>query len=56
MDPFPGAPVDLWSGMAAYLRGIDASLGTRPRAVLVVSGHWDTDRLMGKPVSAFQFG
>lgn len=41
MDPFPGTPVDLWDRMAAYLRGIDTSLGTRPRAVLVVSGHWE---------------
>jgi len=41
MDPMPGFPMDLWDRMAAYLRGIDASLGARPKAVLVVSGHWE---------------
>jgi aromatic ring-opening dioxygenase catalytic subunit (LigB family) len=41
MDPFPGLPVDLWDRMAAYLRGIDRSIGVRPEAVLVVSGHWE---------------
>jgi aromatic ring-opening dioxygenase catalytic subunit (LigB family) len=28
--------------MAGYLRGIDGSLGARPKAVLVISGHWET--------------
>src|ERR1700716_2281503 len=41
MDPFPGLPSDLWDRMAVYLRGIDASLGVRPKAVLVISGHWE---------------
>jgi aromatic ring-opening dioxygenase catalytic subunit (LigB family) len=44
MDPFPGTPPDLWDRMAAYLRGIDASLGGRPKAILVVSGHWEAPR------------
>jgi len=30
MDPLPGLPANLWDGMAAYLRGIDAALGARP--------------------------
>jgi aromatic ring-opening dioxygenase catalytic subunit (LigB family) len=30
--------------MAAYLRGLDASLGIRPKTVLVISGHWETER------------
>ena len=42
MDPLPGLPADLWDRMAAYLRGIDASLGRRPAAILVISGHWET--------------
>jgi aromatic ring-opening dioxygenase catalytic subunit (LigB family) len=42
MDPPPGLPANLWDSMAAYLRGIDASLGRRPDAVLVISGHWET--------------
>ena len=37
MDPLPGTPPDLWKRMADYLRGIDASLGERPRSVLVIS-------------------
>jgi len=28
--------------MEAYLRGIDVSLGRRPAAILVISGHWET--------------
>ena len=44
MDTPPGWPADTWDRMAAYLRGLDASLGERPKAVLVVSGHWETDR------------
>ncbi len=31
----------LWDQLAAYLRGIPAALGQRPRAVLVISGHWE---------------
>ena len=44
MEPAWGLPADAWDGMAAYLRGIDASLGVRPKAVLIVSGHWEADR------------
>jgi len=44
MDPLPGLPADLWDRMAAYLRGIDASLGRRPSAIVVISGHWETAR------------
>jgi aromatic ring-opening dioxygenase catalytic subunit (LigB family) len=40
MDPPPAEP-HLWDGLAAYLRGVDASLGVRPKAVLVISGHWE---------------
>ncbi len=40
----PGMPHDLWDPLAAYLRGIDAAVGRRPRAVLVVSAHWMTMR------------
>jgi aromatic ring-opening dioxygenase catalytic subunit (LigB family) len=44
MDVQPGLPPDLWDSMAAYLRGIDASLGVRPKAVLLISGHWEEAR------------
>ena len=40
MDPPPADP-QMWEGLASYLRGIDASIGVRPRAVLVISGHWE---------------
>jgi aromatic ring-opening dioxygenase catalytic subunit (LigB family) len=40
MDPPPQAP-GTWDGMAAYLRGLPVSIGERPRAVLVVSAHWE---------------
>lgn len=43
MDP-PFGPKDTWDRMAAYLRGIDAAIGRRPKAVLVISGHWEEDR------------
>lgn len=44
MEPPPSWPRDTWDRMAAFLRGIDASFGRRPAAVLVVSGHWETAR------------
>lgn len=40
MDPPPQHP-HMWDGLAAFLRGIDAALAVRPKAVLVVSGHWE---------------
>jgi aromatic ring-opening dioxygenase catalytic subunit (LigB family) len=44
MEPFAGLPPGAWDRLAAYLKGIDASLGVRPKAVLIVSGHWETER------------
>jgi aromatic ring-opening dioxygenase catalytic subunit (LigB family) len=41
MEVSPGLPPDLWDRMAAYLRGLDRSLGVRPKAVVVISGHWE---------------
>jgi len=35
-------PQGTWSGMAAFLRALPATLPTTPRAILVVSGHWET--------------
>ncbi|MFI4970781.1 MAG: DODA-type extradiol aromatic ring-opening family dioxygenase, partial [Lysobacterales bacterium] len=43
MDPPPNAP-HLWDGMASYLRGIAASVGIRPKAILVISAHWEAVR------------
>jgi aromatic ring-opening dioxygenase catalytic subunit (LigB family) len=40
----PGLPPDLWDGMAAHLRAIAAGISARPRAVLVISAHWECVR------------
>src|SRR5262245_22531085 len=37
-------PPDTWDRLAAYLRGLDQSLAIRPKAVLVISGHWEAER------------
>jgi len=37
-------PKGTWDRMAAYLRGIAASIGQRPKAILVISGHWEEAR------------
>jgi len=39
---YPPTQPHMWDGLAAYLRGIDGTLGVRPKAVLVISGHWET--------------
>jgi aromatic ring-opening dioxygenase catalytic subunit (LigB family) len=44
MEPAAGLPRDLWDGMGAYLRGLADAVGQRPKAVLMVSGHWETPR------------
>lgn len=36
-------PHGTWAGMAAFLRSLPALLPEQPRAVLIVSGHWETD-------------
>lgn len=32
-----------WDDLGAFLRGLDAEIGRRPKAVLVVSGHWENE-------------
>ncbi len=39
-------PPDTWDRLAQHLRGLDHALGVRPKAVLVISGHWEAD---GRP-------
>lgn len=34
-------PHGIWRGMEAYLKGLAASLPERPKAILIVSGHWE---------------
>jgi aromatic ring-opening dioxygenase catalytic subunit (LigB family) len=43
MDPPVNDP-ELWDGMAAYLRGIAAALPAKPKAILVISAHWEATR------------
>ncbi|QNQ11617.1 DODA-type extradiol aromatic ring-opening family dioxygenase [Sphingomonas alpina] len=43
MDPAGGPPDAMWRPMQAYLAGLIASLPERPRAILLVSGHWEED-------------
>src|SRR5215831_5385082 len=35
-------PPDTWNRMADWLRGLPAALPEAPRALLVISGHWET--------------
>ena len=44
MDPMPGTPPDLWDKMAAFLRGLSATLPARPDAIVVISAHWEAAR------------
>ncbi len=39
---FMDDPRGTWSGMAAFLRALPAALPEPPKAILVVSGHWET--------------
>jgi aromatic ring-opening dioxygenase catalytic subunit (LigB family) len=39
---FMDDPQGMWTGMARFLRELPASLPEKPRAILVVSGHWET--------------
>lgn len=41
MDPAGGPPDPMWQPMQAYLAGLIGSLPERPRAILLVSGHWE---------------
>jgi len=34
-------PPDAWDKQAAYLRGIPQAIGQKPKALLIISGHWE---------------
>lgn len=36
-----GGPADTWKAMEAWLRGLAELLPQRPKAIVVVSGHWE---------------
>jgi aromatic ring-opening dioxygenase catalytic subunit (LigB family) len=40
---FMDDPAGIWTGMEAFLRSLPDRLPERPRAILIVSGHWETD-------------
>ena len=40
----PGPMRDAWSELEAYLRGFASTLDERPRAIVIVSGHWEEAR------------
>lgn len=40
---FMDDPTGIWSGMAGFLRGLPDALPARPTAILIISGHWETD-------------
>src|ERR1700710_2503456 len=35
------APADTWDKTAAWLKGLVADLPERPKAILMISGHWE---------------
>src|SRR3569833_2793341 len=43
--PAGGPPDPMWRGMQAYLAGVVATLPERPRAILLVSGHWEEENV-----------
>ncbi|MFD1612812.1 DODA-type extradiol aromatic ring-opening family dioxygenase [Sphingomonas tabacisoli] len=45
MDPNGGPPDPMWRPMQDYLAGLIESLPERPRAILLVSGHWEEPRV-----------
>lgn len=40
---FMDDPTGMWTGMADFLRRLPDTLPTRPTAILIISGHWETD-------------
>ena len=40
---FMDDPRGVWTGMEAFLRNLPITLAEKPKAILVVSGHWETD-------------
>lgn len=40
---FMDDPQGMWNGMESYLAGISGELPEPPKAIIVISGHWETD-------------
>lgn len=45
MDPDGGPPDPMWRPMKAYLASLIDNLPERPKAILLISGHWEEDRV-----------
>ena len=41
LETRPPMPANMWDGMGDHLRGLAAEVGTRPKALLVISAHWE---------------
>jgi aromatic ring-opening dioxygenase catalytic subunit (LigB family) len=41
---WPAPDADMWQPMAAFLRGLRDTLEVRPRAIVVISAHWEEHR------------
>lgn len=39
-------PPDTWTSLGHWLRGLGAEVGVRPKAVVVVSAHWEDERFL----------
>jgi aromatic ring-opening dioxygenase catalytic subunit (LigB family) len=40
---WPGPSANPWTGLASWLRALPATLAHPPRALLVISGHWEAE-------------
>jgi aromatic ring-opening dioxygenase catalytic subunit (LigB family) len=47
-----GGPADTWKATEAWLRGLAQSLPERPKAIVVVSGHWEEDAFTASTAAA----
>jgi aromatic ring-opening dioxygenase catalytic subunit (LigB family) len=44
METQPPLPKTMWDKLATYLREAGSALSPRPKAILAISGHWETAR------------
>lgn len=47
-----GGPADTWDKTERWLRGMIATLPEKPKAILIISGHWEEDAFMAANSSA----
>ncbi|MCW5770720.1 MAG: dioxygenase [Rhodospirillaceae bacterium] len=47
-----GEPADTWNATAAWLRGLAESLPQRPKAIVVISGHWEEEAFTASTAAA----